>query len=93
MMLNRAMEKSEQRAPITTLVQLHNAQRANSLQLKAASKRLNNSLLLFKQSLSVGNIFLSAVSGWVGLLQRITTFRRGYRIIMNFLESLLHKYK
>lgn len=87
------MKKIEQCTSITTIAQLHNAQRTNKAQLQAAGYRLNSSMQAFERSLTVGNLFLSAVSGWAGLLRHITSFRRGYRMVTGFLETLRRRRK
>ena len=87
------MKNIEQRASIKTIAQLHSAQHSNRVQLQAAANRLCSSMQAFERSLTAGNIFLSAVSGWAGLLRHINSFRRGYRLVTGFLETLRRRWK
>lgn len=87
------MKRNEQRVPVSTLAQLRGAQRANKEQQQALAVRVEYSLQAFKRSLSVGNILLSAVNGWAGMLRHINTFRRGYRIVTSFMESIRRRWK
>lgn len=89
----RTMKKNEQRVPVTTLAQLRGAQRANKEQQQALAVRVEYSLQTLRRSLSVGNILLSAVNGWAGVLRHINSFRRGYRIVTSFMESLRRRWK
>lgn len=87
------MKRNEQRVPVTTLAQLRSAQRANKELQQALAVRVEYSLQAFKRSLSVGNILLSAVNGWAGMLRHINSFRRGYRIVTSFMESMRRRWK
>lgn len=82
------MSKNEYNKPVTSMEELHRAQRANKIQMIEATGRFGNSLQAFQSSLTIGNIFLQAVSGGAGLFRGLALMRKGYRMARSIFDML-----
>lgn len=80
------MNKNEYNRPITTMEELHRAQHANKIQMIEAADRFGNSLQMFQSSLTLGNIFLSAVNSGAGIFRGLAIMRKGYRMARSIFD-------
>lgn len=82
------MSKNEYHSPVTTMEELHRAQRANKMQIIEAAGRFGNSLQAFQSSLTIGNIFLQAINGGAGIFRGLALMRKGYRMARSIFDML-----
>ncbi len=80
------MKKSDTDRSVTKLEQLRQLQKINKLQLSDREYRLSTALNSLQSSLTIGNMLLSALNDGTRLLQGITIFRRGYRLMTKFFK-------
>lgn len=80
------MKKSETSRCVTNIEQLRQLQKINKSQLRDRGYRLTVALRSLQSSLTFGNLLLSVMNDGTRLLQGITIFRRGYRMMTKFFK-------